>query len=136
MRPLGRRGARRRRRLRVSATTCWPTSRPRCATTSSSGEPSAARAAAGGVLLNVWVVPGAQRSTCEGERDGCLRVHVRAPARQGRANEELERLLAGWLDVPRADVTIVSGARARRKVARVAHLSVGDARLESLLSGR
>ena len=35
-----------------------------------------------------------------------------------------------------ANVTLVSGARARRKVARVAGLSVGDARLKSLLTGR
>ena len=94
------------------------------------------RPTAGGVLVSVWVTPGAQRSTCEGERDGYVRVRLRAPAREGRANEELVRLLAGRLDVARADVTVVSGAHARRKVVRVAGLAVGDAHLESLLRGR
>jgi uncharacterized protein YggU (UPF0235/DUF167 family) len=87
-------------------------------------------------LLSIWVVPGAQRSLCEGERDGYLRVRVRAHARQGRANEELIGALAGWLDVTRDQVTIVRGAKARRKVARVAGLSADDARFESLCAGR
>ena len=82
------------------------------------------------------MVAGAQRSVCEGERDGYLRVRLRVPARQGRANDELVRVLAGWLGVTRDDVTVVSGARSRRKVARVAGLSAGDARLGSLLARR
>ncbi len=93
------------------------------------------RPTAGGVLLALWVTPGARHATCEGERDGYVRVRLRAPAREGRANEELVRLLAQRLDVSRADVTIVSGARARRKVARVAGLAADDARLDSLLRG-
>ena len=121
--------------LRPAATTCSATSRPRCATTSSSGERNAVRPTAGGVLLALWVTPGARRTTCEGERDGYVRVRLRAPAREGRANEELMRLLARRLDVSRDDVTVVSGARARRKVARVAGLTAGDARLDSLLRG-
>jgi len=76
------------------------------------------RPTAGGVLLSLWVTPGAHRTACEGERHGYVRVRLRAAAREGRANEELVRLLAGRLDVARADVTIVSGAQARRKVAR------------------
>jgi uncharacterized protein (TIGR00251 family) len=93
------------------------------------------RPTAGGVLLSLWVTPGAQRTSCQGERDGYLRVRLRAPAREGRANEELVRLLAGRLDVARDDVTLVGGPRSRRKVARVAGLKAGDARLESLLRG-
>ena len=84
----------------------------------------------------MWVTPGARHTACEGERDGFLRVRLRAPAREGRANDALVRLLAETLAVRRDAVTLVSGARARRKVARVAGLSVGDARLKSLLTGR
>jgi uncharacterized protein (TIGR00251 family) len=88
------------------------------------------------VLLSVWVTPGAQRTVCAGEREGYLRVRLRAPAREGRANDELVRALAGWLGVGRDRVTLVAGAKARRKVARVAGGAAGVARLTALLTER
>ena len=63
-------------------------------------------------------------------------MRLRASAREGRANDELVRLLAERLGVSRDAVTLVSGFRGRHKVARVAGLSAGDARLSPLLAGR
>jgi hypothetical protein len=59
---------------------------------------------------------------------GCLRVRVAAAAREGKANAELVRFLATRLQVPRAAVTLVAGATARRKLVRVDGLAEEEAR--------
>jgi uncharacterized protein YggU (UPF0235/DUF167 family) len=52
--------------------------------------------------------------------NGALRVRVTAPPVDSGANEALCRLLARELGIARADVRIVAGATARRKVVAVA----------------
>ena len=54
-----------------------------------------------------------------GVADGCLRVRLAAPAREGKANDALAGLLAGVLGVRRKDVMLVAGASGRRKLVRV-----------------
>jgi hypothetical protein len=74
---------------------------------------------AGGVLIDVRVIPRAGRSEITGTRDGALLVRLNAPPVDGAANAELIRLLAGTFDVPRRDVTIVSGTTSKRKRVKV-----------------
>jgi len=45
-----------------------------------------------------------------------VRVKVRAPAREGRANIEVIELLSRYFDVPKSHVSLRSGAAGRRKV--------------------
>ena len=59
----------------------------------------------------------------DGVADGILGARVAAAAVGGAANEALVRLLARELGVPRADVRIVAGATARRKVVAVSGVS-------------
>ena len=80
-------------------------------------------AAAGGTLLEVRVIPRAPRSAVAGVRDGALLVRLAAPPVDGEANDALVTLLAGLLDVPRRDLTIVAGERARRKRLKVTGLT-------------
>ena len=47
-----------------------------------------------------------------------LRVRVRAVPEDGKANAALVALLAKELDIPRASVTIVNGAKARLKIVK------------------
>ncbi len=86
--------------------------------TSSSGE-SPLSATADGVAIAVWATPGASRSELTGVADGRLRVRLAAPAREGKANAELARLLGRALGVRARDVTLVAGARTRRKTVNV-----------------
>lgn len=65
-----------------------------------------------GVLLDVWVVPGAARTEIKGEHDGALRVRVAAPASRGAANAALISHLERRLG---RRVELVSGASGRRK---------------------
>lgn len=86
-----------------------------------------ARADGTSVTFSVWVVPGARRTELDGQRDGYLRVRLASPAREGRANDELLRFLAGRTGVGRADVELVAGQRGRRKVVRLRGVSLSQA---------
>jgi len=94
------------------------------------------RAADGGraALLGVRAQPGARREGIAGTWNGLLKIAVRAPALDGRANEELVRVLAEALALRAAQVRIERGGRSRAKELRV-ELSPDElrARLERLL---
>ena len=66
--------------------------------------------------LAVSVQPGSSTEGVVGFDDGVLRVRVKAPPIEGRANAALSKLLAGILGVPPSNITIVRGARTRRKL--------------------
>ena len=73
------------------------------------------RPVAGGILLDVRVIPRAGRSGVAGTRDEALLVRLAAPPVEGAANAELIEVVAKALGVPRRAVTIVSGERSRQK---------------------
>lgn len=63
--------------------------------------------------------PGARREGLSGTWNGALRISVRAPPQDGRANERLGSLLSELLGLKRKQVELVSGERARNKEFRV-----------------
>ena len=73
--------------------------------------------------LAVSVQPGASTEGVVGFDDDVLRVRVKAPPIEGRANAALSKLLAGILGVPPSNIAIVRGARTRRKLLTVEGLS-------------
>ena len=81
--------------------------------------PAWARSTAAGWLLDLRVQPGARRAGIVGPLGEALKVRVTAPADAGKANAELIRLVADWLDVPRPSVRIVRGASSRSKTVEV-----------------
>ncbi len=66
-------------------------------------------------LINVKVIPQAKKENVFAEGD-CLKVHVKSPAVEGRANEAMLKLLADFFKVKKSKVRIVRGERAREKV--------------------
>jgi uncharacterized protein (TIGR00251 family) len=76
-----------------------------------------------GITLQVRATPGAKRSEVVGVVEGRLRVRVRAPAVEGKANVELVRQLAAWVGVRRSAVTITRGEHAREKSVHVVGIS-------------
>lgn len=90
---------------------------------------------ADGALLEVRVIPRASRSTIAGTRDGALLVRLAAPPVDGAANDELLRVLARALDIPRRDLVIVHGETSRTKRVRVAGMSASvlTQRLETVV---
>ena len=85
---------------------------------------------AGGVSFRVRVQPRASRSEITGEWEGALRVRLTAPPVDDKANEELRRLLAASLNVPRSAVRIAHGERSRSK--RIEIRGVAAARVRNL----
>jgi uncharacterized protein (TIGR00251 family) len=78
------------------------------------------REVAGGVELALHVQPGARRAALVGEHGVRLKIAVRAPATDGRANDAVLALLAEVAGVPRRAVELVSGTTARDKRVRIA----------------
>lgn len=86
----------------------------------------------GPTKVTLRVSPGARRGGVVGRQGGVWKIRVAAPPENGRANEELVRLLAKTLDVPRRDVEIVSGHGAREKI--VALAGIGSDEIERRLA--
>ena len=77
----------------------------------------------GGITISVRVAAGARRSEvidASGER---LRVRIAAPAVEGKANVELQRMIAKLFGVRRSAVLLVRGERSREKTLWVAGIS-------------
>ena len=69
----------------------------------------------GTLLFLVRVQPRASKDEIAGEMGGALKVRLRAPAVEDRANEALVEFLAELLKTPRSAVRILSGERSRTK---------------------
>ena len=81
-----------------------------------------------GCTLPVRVHPGARRNAIDGVHDGALKVSLTTPPTDGRANQALIAFLAGELHIPRARVTLLTGATSRSKSLRIAGLSAAQLR--------
>lgn len=69
----------------------------------------------GVLILPVRVQPRASKDELAGEMAGALKVRLRAPAVEDRANEALIKFLAQLLKTPKSAVRILSGERSRTK---------------------
>ncbi len=94
------------------------------------------RAPDGVWILRVHAQPGARRTEVVGLHGDSLKVCVRAPALEDRANEALARFLADALGVARRDVVLASGARSREKRFEVRDPRADPSRLLSPMSTR
>jgi uncharacterized protein YggU (UPF0235/DUF167 family) len=69
--------------------------------------------------LALKVTPNAPRDQVGPWQDDTLRLKVRAPAVDGKANEAVCALLAARLDLPRRAIRLVRGDTARHKLVEV-----------------
>src|SRR5579872_4472023 len=69
----------------------------------------------GAVIFGVRVQPRASKDEISGAVGGALKVRLRAPALEDRANEALCEYLAELLKTPKAAVRILSGHHSRSK---------------------
>jgi uncharacterized protein (TIGR00251 family) len=76
----------------------------------------------------VKAIPNAPRDAIAGWIGGALKVRVRAPALDGRANESLRELLARVLGLPKGAVGVVQGAKSRLKVVEIRGLTPAEVR--------
>lgn len=86
------------------------------------------RESSGVVTFAVKVHPRAKKNAITGEVSDRLKISLTAPPIDGKANEACIEFFAKLLKVPRTSVTIASGKTGRKKVIRVAGLSVEELR--------
>ena len=72
--------------------------------------------------LEVKVIPGASRDEVTGTLGAAVKIKLRAPPVEGRANEALVEFLAARLALPRRAVTLERGDTSRHKVLLIAGL--------------
>lgn len=85
------------------------------------------RTAADGVELILRVVPRASRDGVAGAMGDALKIRLRAPPVEGKANQALIAFLADRLGVSKRAVAIVCGETGRAKRVRVAGISAAAA---------
>ncbi|HEX2420685.1 MAG TPA: DUF167 domain-containing protein [Acidimicrobiia bacterium] len=95
-------------------------------------------AARDGAYINVHVQPGARNNRIVGRQGDALKVSVREPPADGRANAAVARMLASWLGVAAGSITLVAGRTSRRKRFFVAGIDPAAAAhaVASLIPGR
>ena len=81
-----------------------------------------------GVRFEVWAKPRAKKSRIAGVREEAVEIALAAPPVDGAANEELVRVLAGALGVPKRSVVIVRGETSQRKLVEVSGIGAEEAR--------
>ena len=85
-----------------------------------------------GIILDVIASPGASVSKVRGIHGGAVKVAVRSAPEKGKANAELEEVIADFFGVPKKQVSVVSGETSRNK--RVQVMGLGVAAAEATLS--
>jgi len=79
-------------------------------------------------LLLIKAVPNAARSEIVGWFGDALKIKLKAPPVDGKANAELCRFLAETLGLPKSAVTLATGETARQKRVRIEGLSAAELR--------
>lgn len=81
------------------------------------------RAIPTGIAIRVRLTPRSQRDSIDGLEETAegtaLKARVRAVPESGAANAALERLVAGWLGVPKSSVEVIAGGKSRLKTVAV-----------------
>jgi uncharacterized protein (TIGR00251 family) len=80
----------------------------------------------GAVIFSVRAQPRASKDEVAGVMDGALKVRLRAPALEDRANEALCEFLAELLKRPKSAVRILSGHHSRSKRVEVVGVTEGE----------
>jgi uncharacterized protein (TIGR00251 family) len=78
--------------------------------------------------LRVHVIPNGKIDKVVGEYDGAIKVKLRAPAVEGKANAALRCFLAEELRIPKHAVVLERGHKSREKLIRLDGLNENEAR--------
>ncbi|HLQ49855.1 MAG TPA: DUF167 domain-containing protein [Terriglobales bacterium] len=81
-----------------------------------------------GISFAVKVHPRAKKEGIAGEMGDALKLAIKAPPVEGRANEASIEFFAKLLKVPRSSVTIASGESSRNKVMRISGVTAEQLR--------
>jgi len=78
--------------------------------------------------IRVHVIPNAKIDKVVGEHGDAIKIKLRAPAVEGKANAALRRFLAEKLSIPQRAIVLDRGERSRDKAVRIDGLIEEDIR--------
>ncbi len=79
----------------------------------------------GEIRIRVKVIPRARTNQISGVMDdGSLKVRLTAPPVDGKANQALIDMLADTLDLPKSNISILSGSHSRNKTVGIVGISL------------
>lgn len=81
-----------------------------------------------GVLIDLWVQPGARKTTWSGYHGQQLKLSVQSPPVEGAANQDCIGFLSRWFGLKRSQVDLVKGEKSRSKVFLLKGLSLENCR--------
>jgi len=87
-------------------------------------------------ILRVHVVPNAKTDSVVGEHGGAVKIKLRAPAVEGKANSALIGFLADELNISRRAIVLEHGQQSRDKMIRITDLSEKEVRRRLLRTSR
>ncbi|HEV2045808.1 MAG TPA: DUF167 domain-containing protein [Chthoniobacterales bacterium] len=82
--------------------------------------------------LRVHVVPNAKIDKVAVEHGGAIKIKLRAPAMEGKANAALISFLAELLKIPERSIILERGEKSREKIIRICRLSEEEVRARLL----
>jgi uncharacterized protein len=85
--------------------------------------------------IRVHIIPNAKINRVVGEHADAIKIKLRAPAVEGKANAALRSFLAEELNIPQRAIVLERGERSRDKVIRIDGLSEEDIRRRLLEPG-
>ncbi len=79
-------------------------------------------------ILRFHIVPNAKQNKVMGERGAAIKIRLRAPAVEGKANAALRSFLAEELNISASRITLTRGQKSREKLICIDGLSEEDVR--------
>lgn len=68
-----------------------------------------------GVELSLHILPNAPRSQIVGLHNGCLKLKIKAPPIDGKANEAIVEFFSEFLKIPKSQISFGRGAKSKSK---------------------
>jgi uncharacterized protein len=78
--------------------------------------------------LRFHIVPNAKEDKIAGEHGGAIKIKLRAPAMEGKANASLLAFLAEKLQIPKRAIGLEYGEKSREKLVRIEGLNEEEVR--------
>lgn len=66
--------------------------------------------------ISVKVKPNSKAEKIEKAGEGGFILYVKAPAKEGRANQTAIKLLSEYFDIPKSKITILKGQASKNKI--------------------
>ena len=83
--------------------------------------------------LRFHIVPNAKQNKVMGERGDAIKIKLRAPALEGKANAAVRSFLAEELKISERSIVLERGQKSREKIIHIEGLSEGEVRSRLLV---